>query len=45
MQTSRMLSQLAPCQQPVEPGYSAPVEGIPVDRQTPIRKRHLRLLS
>ncbi len=45
VQTSRMLSQLAPCQQPAETGYSAPVEGTPVGRRTPIGKRHLRLLS
>lgn len=46
VQTSRMLSALAPCQQVADNGYfSAPVEGPADRRRRPAGKRHLRLLS
>lgn len=47
VQTTRMLSALAPCQQPRpdEHAYSAPVEGLAAHRRAPGGDRHLRLLS
>lgn len=43
VQTSRMLSQMAPCRQEPEV-FAAPVEGPITSGNAPVRTRHLRLL-